>query len=268
MRTLDQIKAEMQTVQDGIPELQVLNSQSQMAFILHLKNMWALLVQLTEMAWEGVQSSTETLLANKRTGSTQWYVEQVLKFQLGDTVTVVNFQTGYEVIDASKQIIKQAACVEDAMSGRLLIKAVKAQGDQLTSLTADEVTALKAYLFEVKFAGVQVDVSSMRADQLKLYAVCKYDRQILSSTGALLADPTKYPVKDAVKAYLKAIPFNSVLSWTGLTDYLQIVPGVKDFTVTATEIAPDGTNLWASFQREVISNAGHLVLSDDHISYT
>lgn len=255
----------MNAVQATIPELSEVNSTSQMSFFALLKNMWAQLVQIVEAAWDTTQYDIEVMLETKRIGSTSWYVEQVKKFQIGDSVTVVGGVVTYETIDAEKCIITQASCVEDPVSGRLLIKTVKGAELARTNLTEAEVAAVKDYIKQVKFAGVQIDVVSLREDRLKLLVTVKYDRQVVASNGTSLTDNTKKPIEDAVATYIRNLPFDSVISWTALTDYMQQQIGVKDFVVSATEIAPFGTNAWTAFQRETVSYAGHCVLAGESV---
>ena len=264
-RTTQEILTEMDAIQATIPELAAANSTSQMSFFGLLKNMWALLVQLVESSWDTLQSDVNTVLEAKRIGNTQWYAEMAKKFQYGDAVTVINNEVTYGVIDSEKQLVTQAACVEDLVSGRLLLKVVKGPELARTNLSDQELTAFKQYLNEFKFAGVQVDVISRREDQLKLFATVKYDRQVLAANGTSLIEPTKKPVEEAVSAYLRNLPFNSVVSWTMLTDYMQTIPGVLDFVVTGSEIAPFATNAWSAFQREVVSTAGHCKLAGESV---
>lgn len=260
MRTIEEIKAEMNAVQTTIPELSEANSTSQMSFFQLLKNMWAQLVQLVEASWDTTQADVDARLESNRVGSTKWYVEQIKKFQLGDSVTIIDGKVAYEVTDAEKQIITQASCVEDLVSGRLLIKTVKGSELARTNLTGAELVAVRDYIKQVKFAGVQVDVISLREDQLKLTVTVKYDRQVVAADGTSLTDPSKRPVEESVKTYLRNLPFDSVISWTALTDYMQTQAGVLDFVISASEIAPFGTNAWSSFSRETVSGAGHCVL--------
>lgn len=260
MRTTEQIVTEMNAVQATIPELSALNSTSQMAFFRLLKNMWAQLIQLAEAAWETTQADVEAKLEANRVGSTKWYVDQIKKFQLGDSLSVVDGRVAYEIPDAQKQIITQASCVEDPISGRLLLKVVKGAEPARTNLTVTELAAVKDYIRQVKFAGVQVDVISLREDQLRLNVTVKYNRQVLAADGTSLADPSRRPVEDAVRTYLRNLPFDSVISWTSLTDYMQTQPGVSDFVISSSDIAPFATNAWSAFTRETVSGAGHCIL--------
>ena len=61
-------------------------------------------------------SNSETVIENSartlRVAGRQYYVDKSLAFQFGDNLVLIdqtNFQYGYAQIDASKQIIKQAA---------------------------------------------------------------------------------------------------------------------------------------------------------------
>lgn len=257
MRTTQEILTEMEAVQATFPELAAVNSTSEMSYFRMLKNMWAQLVQLVEASWEAVQTKVDAQLIASRVGSLSWYVQQVKAFQLGDQVTVVDGRVGYATIDTSKQIVQQVSVIEDLITGKLLIKAVKTLG---MNLSAGELTALRSYVNEVKFAGVQIDVVSLRADSLRLTATVKYDRQVLALDGSSLADPTKFPIQEYLAAYLAVLPFDSVVSWTGITDYMQKQNGIKDFVISASWIAAFGSNSFASFSRETTSLAGHLSL--------
>ena len=262
MRTIEEIMLEMDAVQATIPELGAANSTSQVSFFRLLKKMWAQLVQYVEVSWEAARAEVELLLTQKRIGSTTWYVEIAKQFQFGDPLTVAGGRIEYEKIDATKQVVKQASCVEDPASGRLLMKVATLIGVPsdpiLGELSAEQLTAFKAYLNEVKFAGVRIEVVSERGGQFRLTAQVEYDRQALAANGASLADPTKFPVEEAIYKYLKTIPFDAVLSWTALTDYMQRVAGVRDFVIKTSAINIYSTNTWIEFEREIVMPAGWL----------
>ncbi|MGA0556523.1 hypothetical protein ACO2Q8_07730 [Larkinella sp. VNQ87] len=264
MRTTDEILAEMDTVQATMPELANLNSASQVAFYRLLKRMWALLVQLVEKAFDDFRVEQTALLAAKEIGTLEWYAAKVKAFQFGDAVIVRGSTATYTTIDPAKQIIKQCAVTENTSNGRLTVKAVKG-ATNLVPLSGDELTALKEYVRAIKYAGVAVDVVSLAADELRLNVTIKIDPQVVSNAGASLSDPAKFPIRDALQGYLKTIPFDSVLSWTLLTDYMQTVPGVKDFVVSQSFYRQAGSPTWLTFSRELVSPAGHMVLHTDSV---
>ncbi|MFC5407999.1 hypothetical protein ACFPMF_01670 [Larkinella bovis] len=268
MRTTEEIMAEIDATQASIPELATLDSSSQVAFYRLLKRMWALLVQLVEKTVDDYKAKVEALLAEKTIGDLTWYQRQVFAFQFGDAVIVRGAQVTYATIDPAKQIIKQAAVTEDPVSGRLAVKAVKqGPGNTLTALYPAELAALKQYMREVKFAGVALDVVSLDADELKLVCVAKVDPQVMKPNGESLTAPGTYPVADAIAAYLRALPFDAVFSWTALTDYMQAQKGVKDFVVKQSFQRPSETGSWTAFERQFLTRAGHMVLKDSTITY-
>jgi hypothetical protein len=268
VKSSDQILTEMNNVQAQFPALSELTSTSDSSLIVSLKKMWVLLTQVFSSEWDTFQASIEEKIANTAVGSMLWYVTQTKNFQYGDTISILNGRVSYDVIDDQKKIVTQAAIVEDSATGRLAIKAAKNGDGGKVPLSSDELEALKDYVNLVKYAGVVADVTSLDADDVKLVATCKVDRQLIATTGALLSDSTKFPIKDAIKAFLAALPYNSVLNNTELTDYVQSVKGVKDFTITGSFMRRPASVTWVSYTREVVSLAGHARLhADSTITY-
>jgi hypothetical protein len=265
MRTQEEILAEMDAIQASRPELaglaNVNSSTSEVSFFKLLKNMWVLLVQLMESAWETFRADVEAQIALTRVGTLEWYADQMRVFQFGVPRIVQNGKLTYEKVDAAKQIVKQVCVVEDPVTGRLLIKVVKAGG---VPLSASELAALQRYTAQVKYAGVTVDAISLAADELKLVATCQVDRQLIGLDGIALSGVT-YPVFDAIAAYARKLPIDSILNNTAITDTVQALPGVKDFVITESYTRRPGTSQWLPYTREVVSTAGHLALHPDTV---
>lgn len=268
MQTQEEILAEMDAAQADFPVLATLDSTSDVAFWSQMRKMFALLKQTIQATQDQFFAKVEELIKSASVGSIAWYVEQAKLFQLGDAPIIQNGRMAYDVVDEQKRIIVQAAISEDLNSGRLTLKVAK-KTDGLVPLALDELEAVKSYVGKVKYAGVVVDVISIEADQVKLIATVKVDRQVLTTTGTLLSDSSKYPIREAIAAYLAYLPFDAVLSVTGLTDAIQKVKGVKDFTVTSSFSRRPISDTWVAFSREITSPAGHMQLhADSIISYT
>lgn len=260
MRSLDEIKADIDVTKSKFPALNGLDSTSDTAFWVVLRNMWASLIQVVEAGWDDFQLKVELLIATSSVGSLSWYADQVKAFQFGDAISIIAGKATYDIIDESKRIVMQAAVVEDSVTGRLAIKAVKANS---IPLSAEELAALKEYVSKIKFAGVLADVSSIEADELKLVAIVKVDKQVIGSNGLLLSDTSKAPVWDAINAYLRQLPYTSVLNNTALVDAVQKVKGVLDITITSSGTKRPVSNTWVNYSRETTSLAGHLVMHND-----
>ncbi len=84
---------------------------------------------------------------------------------------------------------------------------------------------------DVKDAGVRLDVISLLPDKLKLGITIRYNPLLLDENGVCLRTG-KEPVKDAIKNYLKQLPFDGELSLMKLIDEIQEVEGVEDLKLT------------------------------------
>lgn len=269
MRKTEEILIEMDNVQAQYPELSTLSSTSNTSIFGLMRLMWAQLVQLVEANWENFLIKVEQRIAETKPGGMYWYVEQAKLFQLGDAVTVINGQVAYPVIDTEKRIIVQAAISESVTTGRLTLRLVKKTGSELEALSESELEAAKSYVQKYKYAGVVVDVRSIAADDLRLTATVKVDRQIISSTGILLADGVSIPVVAAINNYLATLPYDSMVNNTSLTDAVQAVPGVKDFTITSSDMKRPVVASWTSYTNEVLSEAGYAILNGGSVlTYT
>ena len=269
MRTIEEIQADMDSVQATFPALTGVDTTSDTGLFKQLRGLFALFVQMLESSWDKFRQNLETDLSKSKVGNISWYVRQAKLFQYGDAIAIVNGQVGYLTVDASKNIISQATMSEDLSTGRLSLRIAKKENNQMVPLTENELWAAKEYMSRVKFAGVLLDVQSLAADQIKLVASVKVDRQIMALTGTLLANPAKTPVVDSINTYLSTLSEESVISNSALTDAIRKIPGVKDCTFTQSfNRRPTATN-WSAYQSEVLAEAGYAILhADSVITYT
>lgn len=263
MRTIEEITIEMEAEQANRPELsglQDLNANtSAVSYFALLKKMMAAFIQLLEASWEVFREEVTQQIANTRVGSTTWYKDQILSFQLGDQIEVVDGRVTYVKLDDNKKILKQVAVVETP-SGRLSVRVAKANN---APLNETELKALTSYVGLVKFAGVLTDVISVAPDEVKLVATVKVDRQLIDQNGQAVAGGT-YPVFDALDGYLRALPVDAIVVNSLLVDQAQAVPGVKDVQISSSQIRrPGGT--WVDYTRETESTAGHAILHPDTV---
>lgn len=260
MRSFDEIKADIDATKNKFPALNGLDSTSDTAFWVVLRNMWATLILTVEAGWDNFQAKVEQLILTTSVGSLSWYAQQGRAFQYGDPIGIINGKVAYDVIDESKRIVTQTAVVEDPVTGRLAYKAAKANS---VPLSPEELAAFKEYMSKVKYAGVLLDVASIEADDVKLVATVKVDKQVIGANGLLLSDPSKAPVWDAINAYLRQLPYTSVLNNTALVDAVQKVKGVLDITITSSATKRPVSTVWVAYQRETTSLAGHLIMHND-----
>lgn len=170
-------------------------------------------------------------IANLKPHSLRWYRSKARAFQFGyglieDSDQYDNTGLTDEQINAS-QIIKYCAVNEAVNESRLIIKiATEDANNNLEPINAEQLTAFKEYLSEVKDAGNTITVTNYLPDLLYLNMVIYYDPLIFAPDGSLLLDGTR-PVELAINTFLTNLPFNGVLQLVKLVDALQQVEGVE-----------------------------------------
>ncbi|SDE81945.1 hypothetical protein SAMN05421544_1374, partial [Riemerella columbipharyngis] len=122
--------------------------------------------------------------------------------------------------------IKYSAVVESESESRLIIKIATEQGGELQPITDAQKESFGAYLAEIKDAGVRVSVINYLPDILRLQLRIYRDPLVIDTNGQSILTG-KNPVEDALKNYLKKLPFNGELVLAHLVDELQQVEGVK-----------------------------------------
>ena len=170
-----------------------------------------------------------------------------MAFQLGFDLKTDSDEfnnTGYssEQIEASK-IVKYSAVVEAENDSRLIVKIAGETDGELNRLNEQQVASFKTYMQEVRDAGVKLTVINYEADKLFLDLQINYDPLVLSSNGQHLIN-ANFPVVDAIKAYMKELPFNGELVLAHLVDKLQQVEGVRIPTImsASTSWIDENTN--------------------------
>ncbi len=196
------------------------------------------------------------------TGTARWYRDQCFIFQYGDALQWVSNKYTYANKDVSKQTIKRAAVEE--IGGQVRIKVAKLGANDLPApLDTAELTAFKAYIGKIKFAGTNIAIISRNADLLKISYDIKYDPLVLNSSGQLIADTSVNPVEAAINGYIQNLPFNGVLNLTKLTDVVQNVPGVVDPVLNSAH-AKYGGLPYKPIAKQYNANAGHMVIDSNH----
>lgn len=249
-RTIQEIEAEIIAQKESQAELASLNSASKTA----VWRLWAYVVAVAHFAleslWDIFKAEVSDLVASRRLGTPGWYVSVAKEFQLGDDL----LETGlYAVVDESKRIITRASFKEDPVESVLTLKVAKGI-DPPTALASEELSQFRTYINELKFAGTRISVVSLNADLLRGTINVYYD-------GILNSGQTLTGIRDAVKAYLQALPFDGVLLRNQLIEQIRAAQGVKDCEI----INLRGVQGLASFtiDRLYESQAGYIQLDED-----
>ena len=182
-----------------------------------------------EAIFDAFRREIDTKIADSVVASIPWYHKICLEYQHGDNL-VLNEATSeyvYELIDDSKKLVKFAACRDRGGGVYILVAKMGADGYP-EALSNDVLTAFKEYINRRKPAGVITDVYSYNPDDITLSIRIQYNPILLNSDGSLIADPSVFPVEDAVNNYLASVIYGGTFNRNKLIDAVQSVEGVQD----------------------------------------
>lgn len=275
-RTIENIQTEILVEKAKHKELAGLTSTSKTVIWQLWVYIMAFAIYTFELILDKHFSNVTQKLTEEKAHTARWYRSKALAFQfrfdlISDSDLFNNKNYDDSDIENSK-IIKYAAVVENENDSRLIIKIAGESNQELSKLDSQEVTSFKAYMEQIKDAGVKLTVINYEADKLFLNLQINYDPLILSDKGQHLMK-ANFPVIDAIKAYMKELPFNGELVLAHLVDKLQQVEGVLIPTIlsASTSWIDENSNNYGEaigIAVKVIPVSGYFkVESFDNISY-
>lgn len=200
-------------------------------------------------------------------GNAKWVQRQVLNFQYGDVVTLVDFVPTYNPVDESARIVTQCS-VKQLGSGDLAIKVAKGTAPNLTPLSGPELTALQDYWFGtgttegVGFAGVRTTFINLNPDRMRVQATVYFLGQYVEAT-------VKAAVVDAIDNFFstfQAEAFDGTVFMIKLVDAVQAVDGVSRVVLTDIKARDAVTALGSASnidpQEYYTTVAGYLISED------
>lgn len=170
----------------------------------------------------------------------KWYRDKVLQFMEGkelegdsDTYDTDGMAEGE--IEAAR-VVKHAVATESRDASLLTIKVAGESGGARCPLTAEQERHLKAYISEIKDAGVRTALVNMEADTFGCTVDVWYNA--LLEPGAVQTSCV-----DAIREYIENLPFNGEYTNMVLVDRLQCVTGVKivELRGSTAQAADEGT---------------------------
>lgn len=167
-----------------------------------------------------VTAELEALIAHRP----KWYRDKVLLFMEGEELEAdsdtYNTEGMSEGEVSAARVVKHAVATESRDASLLTIKVAGESGGERRPLTAEQERQLKAYIGEIKDAGVRVALVNMEADTFGC-AVDVYYNAMLEPGAVQTA------CQAAIRDYIENLPFNGEYTNMALVDRLQEVEGVK-----------------------------------------
>ncbi len=196
---------------------------------------WAV-EQLVSRHRAEVAAELEELVAHRP----KWYRDKVLRFMEGrelepDSDTYdTSGMTEAEV--SAARVVKHAVATESRDASLLTIKVAGESGGERRPLTAGQERQLKAYIAEIKDAGVRTALVNMEADTFGCTVDVYYNAML--DPGAVQAECVA-----AIRDYIENLPFNGEYTNMALVDRLQTVGGVRivEFRASTSRAANEDT---------------------------
>ena len=229
-RSIEEIKEEILRAKEREASLDALNSTSKTAIWRLWVYITAFVVCTLENLFDTHKSEVSEMLKQLKPHTARWYRNKALAFQYGfdllpDSDQFNNANATEDEINNSK-IIKYSAVTESEVESRLIVKIATEQGGKLQPISVGQKASFDAYMNEIKDAGVRITVINYEPDILRLQMKIYRDPLVLDESGTSIRMGNK-PVEEAIKKYLKNLPFNGELVLAHLVDELQKVEGVK-----------------------------------------
>lgn len=245
MRSVSQIYSEAVSTRNDYLQLTELNSgrsNSKLSMMNLLTYVMAVCIHTYEAILDLFQVRMAEVLQGRINGTPEWYALTAKKFQYnkatsqGDAM-IFNEDTmkiEYETVDTSHRIIEKASYLLDETTGRLTLKVCKANsnstelnnGTPYMQLNADELTAFRTFVQQIKFVGANIYCESFPGDILTVVA----DRRnpIYYNDSYVTASQALSKLQAAMIDFSNGIDFNGYLYYQEVLDVIRKTEHISD----------------------------------------
>jgi hypothetical protein len=268
-RTIQEIQAEIVAAKEAEPVLATLNSPSKTAVWRLWTYVTAVGIWTLEKLFDSHLTEVQEIIYRMKPHSLAWYAGKAREFEYGrdlppDTDQYDHAGMTPEEVEAVR-IVAHASVTE--ADHNLLVKVAREENGDLAPLSAQELVAFAGYMNRIKDAGVSLSIESRPADSLQLNLDIYYNPLTLDANGVRIDGTGSQPVKDAITAYLKNLPFNGVLVAAWLIDALQkvdgvLIPALRDGALWCRY----GTFDFEQYPVMYQTDAGYIRIADDDLS--
>lgn len=170
----------------------------------------------------------------------KWYRDKVLGFMKDKTL--VTDTDRYDTSGMSDgdmeaaRVVKYAAATESPDASLLTVKVAGESGGIRQPLDSATETQLRAYIAEIKDAGVRVNLVNQTADVFHCEVDVYFD-------ALLLSESVETRCRETIRNYIENLPFNGEYTNMALVDELQKVDGVRivEMVSASTEVSGEST---------------------------
>ena len=226
-RTLTEIYNEAVENRNKYLELTELTNESKMSIINAFTWVTAAAIYSFETLLDVFTTDIAKTFTQRINGTSAYYANAMLKWQYGDDLIINDEGTAfhYATEDTTKRLITHVSYQEyyneEFKDNILILKVASGEGRSLSQLSDEELIAARAYLNQIKFAGVKCNVVSRRGDVLVPRLTVYYD-------GAITKEELYDNIDTALIDFIVNMKFDSLVYSQKIIDAIQKVEHVTD----------------------------------------
>ncbi len=226
-RTLTEIYNEAVETRNKYLELTELTNDSKMSIINAFTWVTAAAIYSFETLLDVFTTDIAKTFTQRINGTSAYYANAMLKWQYGDDLIINDEGTAfhYATEDTTKRLITHVSYREyyneEFKDNILILKVASGEGRSLSQLSDGELIAARAYLNQIKFAGVKCNVVSRRGDVLVPRLTVYYD-------GAITKEELYDNIDTALIDFIVNMKFDSLVYSQKIIDAIQKVEHVTD----------------------------------------
>lgn len=226
-RTLTEIYNEAVETRSKYLELTELTNDSKMSIINAFTWVTAAAIYSFETLLDVFTTDIAKTFTQRINGTSAYYANAMLKWQYGDDLIINDEGTAfhYATEDTTKRLITHVSYQEyyneEFKDNILILKVASGEGRSLSQLSDEELIAARAYLNQIKFAGVKCNVVSRRGDVLVPRVTVYYD-------GAITKEELYDNIDTALIDFIVNMKFDSLIYSQKIIDAIQKVEHVTD----------------------------------------
>ena len=259
-RSIDEILSEINAKAASYPSLESIEQNTSVVQVWRaVKQVMALGIAQIDQSIDALKAELDDKINTHERGGIEWYREQVLAYQHGDPLTLINNRPKYASLNEGAQIVKHVS-VSEVSGGGLDFKVAGNEGSEISPLTTDQLAGVKSYLNQIKFAGTKFTLSSLPANLVDYKIVAEIDRSVFNDAE------TKTAIAKKIKEYHISFDFNDTLYLNHITDALQSIEGIIDIQITRAHILIDEARI--EFTRKYNPPSGYVMLDADNLNIT
>lgn len=229
-RTLTEIYNEAVETRNKYLELTELTNDSKMSIINAFTWVTAAAIYSFETLLDVFTTDIAKTFTQRINGTSAYYANAMLKWQYGDDLIINDEGTAfhYATEDTTKRLITHVSYQEyyneEFKDNILILKVASGEGRSLSQLSDEELIAARAYLNQIKFAGVKCNVVSRRGDVLVPRLTVYYD-------GAITKEELYDNIDTALIDFIVNMKFDSLVYSQKIIDAIQKVEHVTDIHI-------------------------------------